>query len=182
MVRRALLEREKELTRLSDELAEQRQTLPRVRIDEPYTFRDRPGTKTLAELFAGRSQLIVYHFMHGPNTPAGCSGCTFAADRSTARSPTSTRMTSPSSWPRARRWRRSARTNGAWAGACRGSRRVARTSTATSPPGPKRTAATARAGTSGRPAARSLPEQRLRRRAPFSPRAGRPSPRSVTRR
>lgn len=75
-----LLEREKELTRLSDELAAQRRVLPRVRIDKPYAFETCEGTKTLPELFDGRSQLLVYHFMHGPHSPNGCSGCTFAAD------------------------------------------------------------------------------------------------------
>ncbi len=80
VARKELLEREKELTRLSDGLARQRRQLPRVRIDTPYEFETDEGTKTLAELFDGRSQLIVYHFMHGPNTPEGCRGCTFATD------------------------------------------------------------------------------------------------------
>jgi predicted dithiol-disulfide oxidoreductase (DUF899 family) len=75
-----LLEQEKELTRRSDELAQKRRELPWVRIDKEYSFQTDEGTKTLAELFDGRSQLIVYHFMHGPNTPEGCPGCTFAAD------------------------------------------------------------------------------------------------------
>jgi predicted dithiol-disulfide oxidoreductase (DUF899 family) len=78
--RQELLELEKELTRRSDEIAERRRALPRVRIDKPYGFDTDAGTKTLAELFDGRSQLIVYHFMHGPNTPDGCVGCTFATD------------------------------------------------------------------------------------------------------
>jgi predicted dithiol-disulfide oxidoreductase (DUF899 family) len=78
--RTALLEREKQLTRLSDELARQRAALPRVRIDVPYVFDTEGGPKTLAELFDGRSQLLVYHFMHGPGSPGGCSGCTYAAD------------------------------------------------------------------------------------------------------
>ena len=78
--RKELLEAEKELTRRSDELARQRRELPRVRIDKPYAFETNAGAKTLAELFDGRSQLIVYHFMHGPNTPEGCEGCTFATD------------------------------------------------------------------------------------------------------
>lgn len=78
--RKELLEEEKELTRRSDALARRRRELPRVRIDEPYAFETQDGTKTLAELFDGRSQLIVYHFMHGPNTPDGCLGCTFATD------------------------------------------------------------------------------------------------------
>jgi predicted dithiol-disulfide oxidoreductase (DUF899 family) len=75
-----LLEQEKELTRRSDELAKKRRELPWVRIDKEYAFQTDEGTKTLAELFDGRSQLLVYHFMHGPNTPEGCEGCTFAAD------------------------------------------------------------------------------------------------------
>jgi predicted dithiol-disulfide oxidoreductase (DUF899 family) len=78
--RKELLQREKQLTRESDELARQRQQLPWVPVEEEYLFETNEGTKTLAELFDGRSQLIVYHFMHGPNTPEGCPGCTFAAD------------------------------------------------------------------------------------------------------
>ena len=80
VARKELLEREKELTRRSDELAEERRQLPRVPVEEPYEFETDEGTKTLAELFDGRSQLIVYHFMHGPKTPEGCKGCTFATD------------------------------------------------------------------------------------------------------
>ena len=75
-----LLAREKELTRQSDELARQRRALPWVPVDKVYDFSTNEGTKTLAELFAGRSQLLVYHFMLGPNTPEGCPGCTFFAD------------------------------------------------------------------------------------------------------
>jgi predicted dithiol-disulfide oxidoreductase (DUF899 family) len=78
--RKELLEREKELTRRSDELARERRALPWVPVEKEYRFETNDGTKTLAELFDGRSQLIVYHFMHGPNTPEGCRGCTFAAD------------------------------------------------------------------------------------------------------
>jgi predicted dithiol-disulfide oxidoreductase (DUF899 family) len=78
--RNELLEREKELTRRSDELARQRRELPWVPVEKEYTFETNEGKKTLADLFDGRSQLIVYHFMHGPNTPQGCPGCTFAAD------------------------------------------------------------------------------------------------------
>jgi predicted dithiol-disulfide oxidoreductase (DUF899 family) len=75
-----LLEREKELTRQSDELARQRQELPWVRIDKPYTFDSEKGTETLTELFAGRSQLLVYHLMFGPDDEAACPGCSFTAD------------------------------------------------------------------------------------------------------
>jgi predicted dithiol-disulfide oxidoreductase (DUF899 family) len=78
--REELLEREKELTRRSDELARQRQALPWVRVDEPYSFETHDGTKTLAELFDGRSQLLVYHLMFGPEDEAACPGCSFYAD------------------------------------------------------------------------------------------------------
>jgi predicted dithiol-disulfide oxidoreductase (DUF899 family) len=75
-----LLEREKELTRRSDDLARQRRELPWVRIDEEYRFETEGGTKTLAELFDGRSQLLVYHFMFGPDYTAGCPVCSAGAD------------------------------------------------------------------------------------------------------
>jgi predicted dithiol-disulfide oxidoreductase (DUF899 family) len=79
-----LLEREKELTRRSDELARQRQELPWVAVEKEYTFETNDGTKTLAELFDGRSQLLVYHFMFGPSVKgwpeAGCPGCSYTAD------------------------------------------------------------------------------------------------------
>jgi predicted dithiol-disulfide oxidoreductase (DUF899 family) len=82
--RTALLEREKELTRRSDELARERQALPWVAVEEEYTFETEEGTKTLAELFDGRSQLLVYHFMFGPSVDgwpeAGCEGCSYTAD------------------------------------------------------------------------------------------------------
>jgi predicted dithiol-disulfide oxidoreductase (DUF899 family) len=78
--RKALLEEEKELTRRSDALAAKRRELPWVRVDEEYVFQTDDGPKTLKDLFDGRSQLIVYHFMLGPNTPDGCPGCTFATD------------------------------------------------------------------------------------------------------
>ncbi|WP_067680581.1 DUF899 domain-containing protein [Nocardia miyunensis] len=72
--------REKELTRRSDALARQRQALPWVPVTEEYRFETNTGEKTLAELFDGRSQLIIRHFMHGPKTPEGCPGCTFETD------------------------------------------------------------------------------------------------------
>jgi predicted dithiol-disulfide oxidoreductase (DUF899 family) len=78
--RRELLEREKDLTRRSDELARQRQELPWVRLEKEYSFETHEGTKTLAELFDGRSQLLVYHFMFGPAYTAGCPMCSAAAD------------------------------------------------------------------------------------------------------
>src|SRR5437016_129588 len=75
-----LLEAEKELTRRGDELARQRQELPWVRIDKEYRFEIDDGTASLAELFAGRSQLLVYHFMFGPEYTAGCPSCSAIAD------------------------------------------------------------------------------------------------------
>jgi predicted dithiol-disulfide oxidoreductase (DUF899 family) len=78
--RRALLAREKELTRLSDELARERRALPWVPVEEPYSFETGDGTRTLAELFDGRSQLLVYHLMFGPDDSEPCIGCSFTAD------------------------------------------------------------------------------------------------------
>ncbi|MGH3600314.1 MAG: DUF899 domain-containing protein [Pseudonocardiaceae bacterium] len=71
---------EKELTRRNAALACKRQALPWVPVEKEYRFETNDGTKTLAELFNGRSQLIVRHFMHGPKTPEGCPGCTFETD------------------------------------------------------------------------------------------------------
>lgn len=78
--RQQLLVREKELTRRGDELARQRRELPWVRVDKEYRFETDDGTKTLAELFAGRSQLLVYHFMFGEEYTAGCPVCSAGAD------------------------------------------------------------------------------------------------------
>ncbi len=75
-----LLEAEKELTRKSDELARRRQELPCVRIDEQYRFETDEGSASLAGLFRGRSQLLVYHFMFGPEFSAGCPSCSAIAD------------------------------------------------------------------------------------------------------
>src|SRR5437588_1382113 len=74
------LEAEKELTRRSDELARRRQELPWVRIDKDYRFETDEGTASLADLFHGRSQLLVYHFMFGPDYTAGCPHCSAIAD------------------------------------------------------------------------------------------------------
>jgi predicted dithiol-disulfide oxidoreductase (DUF899 family) len=78
--RKELLDREKEHTRRSDELAEQRRELPWVAVEEPYSFETVDGTKTLTELFDGRSQLLVYHFMFGPTYEAGCTVCSSITD------------------------------------------------------------------------------------------------------
>jgi predicted dithiol-disulfide oxidoreductase (DUF899 family) len=78
--RLTLLEAEKELTRRSDALARQRQALPWVRIDKEYRFETDAGTASLTDLFRGRSQLLVYHFMFGPDYTAGCPSCSAIAD------------------------------------------------------------------------------------------------------
>ncbi|WP_266169107.1 DUF899 domain-containing protein [Dyella subtropica] len=75
-----LLEAEKELTRRSDELARQRQQLPWVRLDKAYRFETEQGSVSLVDLFGGRSQLLVYHFMFGPDYKAGCPSCSAIAD------------------------------------------------------------------------------------------------------
>jgi len=75
-----LLEAEKELTRRSDELAQRRQRLPWVRIDKEYQFETDEGSASLADLFRGRSQLLIYHFMFGPDYTAGCPSCSAIAD------------------------------------------------------------------------------------------------------
>jgi predicted dithiol-disulfide oxidoreductase (DUF899 family) len=75
-----LLEAEKELTRRSDELARQRQALPWIAVETEYVFDTDAGEKTLSDLFAGRSQLLIYHFMFGPRWPEGCPLCSFWAD------------------------------------------------------------------------------------------------------
>jgi predicted dithiol-disulfide oxidoreductase (DUF899 family) len=76
----ALLEAEKELTRQSDELARRRQALPWVGIEKDYRFDTDEGPASLGDLFAGRSQLLIYHFMFGPDYEAGCPSCSMIAD------------------------------------------------------------------------------------------------------
>jgi predicted dithiol-disulfide oxidoreductase (DUF899 family) len=78
--RQELLQAEKELTRRGDELARRRQELPWVRIDKQYRFETDKGNASLADLFRGRSQLLVYHFMFGPDYKAGCASCSSIAD------------------------------------------------------------------------------------------------------
>lgn len=78
--RRALMAREKELTRLRDAVARERRALPWRRIDKDYAFDAPEGRVTLADLFGGRGQLLVYHFMYGPDYREGCPSCSFWAD------------------------------------------------------------------------------------------------------
>ena len=85
--REELLAREKEHTREADELARQRRALPWVRVEKDYAFDTDGGRKTLAELFDGRSQLLIYHFMFGPEYEAGCPVCSSIADNLNANLP-----------------------------------------------------------------------------------------------
>jgi predicted dithiol-disulfide oxidoreductase (DUF899 family) len=78
--RKALLVKEKEFTRLRDQLNRERRNLPWVKVEKEYIFDGPEGKETLAELFAGKSQLVVYHFMFGPDWKEGCSHCSFWAD------------------------------------------------------------------------------------------------------
>jgi predicted dithiol-disulfide oxidoreductase (DUF899 family) len=80
VARKALLTQEKTLTRLRDDLSRQRRELPWERVEKPYVFDGPRGQETLADLFDGRSQLIVYHFMFGPEWKEGCPSCSFLAD------------------------------------------------------------------------------------------------------
>ena len=78
--RRQLLVKEKEFTRLRDQLSQQRRDLPWERVDKEYVFEGPQGKETLSQLFAGKSQLIIYHFMFDPDWEAGCKSCSFWAD------------------------------------------------------------------------------------------------------
>src|SRR6202030_1317632 len=78
--RKDLLEKEKEFSRLRDQLSQKRRELPWVRVDKSYVFEGPNGKETLPQLFAGRSQLIVFHFMFAPDWDAGCKSCSFWAD------------------------------------------------------------------------------------------------------
>jgi predicted dithiol-disulfide oxidoreductase (DUF899 family) len=78
--RKVHLAKEKEVTRLRDQLSAERRELPWVKVEKPYVFEAPGGKRTLAELFDGRSQLIVYHFMFGPGWKEGCPSCSFLAD------------------------------------------------------------------------------------------------------
>jgi predicted dithiol-disulfide oxidoreductase (DUF899 family) len=80
VARRALLTLEKEATRQRDRINAERKALPWVSVEQDYLFDTAAGRRSLADLFAGRSQLIVYHFMMGPDWTAGCQGCSFLAD------------------------------------------------------------------------------------------------------
>jgi predicted dithiol-disulfide oxidoreductase (DUF899 family) len=78
--RRAHLAREKELTRLRDQIARERRELPWVRVEKPYVFESTKGKETLAQLFGSHTQLLIYHFMFGPGWEEGCPSCSFLCD------------------------------------------------------------------------------------------------------
>ena len=127
-----LLKEEKELTRRGDELARKRRELPWVPVEKDYRFETEGGEKTLAELFDGRSQLLIYHFMFGPSWTAAAR----SAPRSRTRSPPRSRTCRPRtrrccSTP-ARPLENLSPTGSGWAGRSTGSRAAAATSTATS--------------------------------------------------
>ena len=134
--RKELLAREKELTRVRDALNADRRRLPMVRIDKPYVFEGPGGKATLLDLFEGRRQLIVQHFMFDPSWEDGCPSCSADADellrRACSRTCTSATRRSPPS--RARRSPSSRPTRRARAGRSRGTPRTAATSTTTSTP------------------------------------------------
>jgi predicted dithiol-disulfide oxidoreductase (DUF899 family) len=80
VARKILLAREKELTRLRDQLSRERRELPWVKVGKNYVFEGPDGKETLGDLFGGRSQLVVKHFMFGPEWEEGCVGCSFEVD------------------------------------------------------------------------------------------------------
>src|SRR5499427_3960380 len=84
IARKQLLAREKQLTRERDAIAAERRSLPWVEVDQAYVFDSPSGTKTLTDLFEGTSQLIVYHFMFGPDWQEGCPSCSFVMDHTDA--------------------------------------------------------------------------------------------------
>ena len=128
--RKQFLAEEKEFTRLRDQLDQQRRDLPWVRVEKEYVFEGPRGKQTLADLFDGRSQLIVWHFMFDPSWQDGCPHCSRSGLMvTTASSRISISATSPWSPCRGRRSPSLKHFAGAWAGAFPGCRRSAATST-----------------------------------------------------
>ena len=132
VARKDLLKREKELTRLRDQLSVERRALPWVEVDKEYVFDAPEGKVSLADLFAGRSQLIIYHFMFDPDWKEGCPSCSFLVDHFDGSPSTWRHRDVTLSWCRARPWPRSKPSRNAWAGTSSGSPRSAPTSTSTS--------------------------------------------------
>ena len=130
--REELLKREKEHTRRGDEIAQLRRDLPWVRVEKDYLFETDEGEKSLAELFDGRSQLLVYHFMFGPSYEAGCPVNSSIADSIDGVVPHVQARDATLLLVSQGRSRSSRDTNAAWAGASRGPRLRRATSTSTS--------------------------------------------------
>ena len=130
--RKELLRKEKEFTRLRDQLSAERRALPWVKVEKNYVFDGPNGKETLADLFDGRSQLVVKHFMFGPDWSEGCVGCSFELDHTMgalvhlAHHDVSYAVVSRAPLAKTEPFRR------AWAGASNGCRRTATTSTTTS--------------------------------------------------
>ena len=130
--RKALLEREKELTRLHDQIARERRALPWVRMEKDYVFETPQGPRRLADLFDGRHQLVMQHFMLPPGWEQGCKSCSYMADHTDATlAHLAARDTSFVAF-RGRRSPTSSASASAWAGRSPGCPRTAPTSTATS--------------------------------------------------
>jgi predicted dithiol-disulfide oxidoreductase (DUF899 family) len=127
-----LLEAEKELTRGSDELARRRRVLPWVPVEKDYRFATEDGDASLRDLFGGRSQMVVYRFMFGPDWDEGCPSCSAVADGFACSIPHFEHHDGRSLWCRGRRSTSSLRTSGAWDGTSVGSRPSAAVSTTTS--------------------------------------------------
>ena len=165
--RLGLLKAEKELTRLNDDLARQRRELPWVRIDKDYVFDTEDGEATLTDLFRGRSQLVVYHFMYGPDWDEGCPSCSAVADGFDETHCTSRTTTSRSPPCRVHRSTSCSRIATAWDGASRGRRRDGATSTSTSTSrSPRSRLRTAGRTTSGRSKAGSSIPRNCRSKVP----------------
>ena len=95
--RKELLKKEKEFTRLRDELSRQRRELPWEKVEKKYVFEGPNGTESLVDLFEGRSQLLIYHFMFGPDYTAGCPHCSAIADGESRAAGVTTLIVAPSS-------------------------------------------------------------------------------------
>ena len=168
-----LLEAEKELTRRSDELARRRQELPWVRIDKAYRFETDEGSASLADLFRGRSQLLVYHFMFGPDYTAGCPACSAIADGFNGFVVHLANHDVMLGRCRGRLSRSCRRTSGGWDGRFPGRPHLAATSTSTS--ASQFTEEQQREGTSSTTTgARRLPPRCPRARRPTGPPSSRP--------
>ena len=161
-----LLEAEKELTRRSDEVAQRRQELPWVRVDKPYRFDTDEGSASLEDLFRGRSQLLVYHFMFGPDYTAGCPSCSMIADGFNGFTVHLANHDVMLWAVRARRSPSCRRTGSAWAGPFRGRPRGRATSTPTSMCGSPSSSSAPAASTTTTGASRRSSGARARTAAP----------------